>query len=409
MNMKKSICALMAGSMLMCTCAMAKDNIYAYNKFISTILGPQNGYCDFAASFAGHETEYADVNDYFTGLISAFYEDIDGDFDNELVTVDTRGVSVYQAEENGVVFLGSIDKDLIENYGDSYANVFTVKEGRKTYIGLEKYSKTMSSYSMYMYDLDPDTDEFKKVFDVSRESNEDGIEELVWAKDKTYYSFTNADGLQTSINPDNYSDCAAAASAALKIAAPAVKIDEKGMKNRVEGTIDGDDFRFYAGDAQLKTYIKATGLRFSEKPVVMFEDKSDIGTLSIKPDIVTVTLDGETLQFPTQDPMITEAGHTFVPMRTIFEALGAQVDWIDKDGVQKIIANTADVNISMTINSAEYFVNGESRTFEEPAQLMNDKTMVPLRAVSESFGCDVKWDGETKTVIIENNQEQSEE
>ena len=53
-----------------------------------------------------------------SGLISAFYDDIDMDFDNELITVESSGVSVYQGSENGVTFLGSIDTDLIANYGN---------------------------------------------------------------------------------------------------------------------------------------------------------------------------------------------------------------------------------------------------------------------------------------------------
>lgn len=170
MRLKKTVCAVLAAGMLLGTSALAKDNIYAYNKFISTVLGPQTGYCNFAASFAGHENEFDNVNDYFSGLISAFYDDIDGDFDNELVTVESRGVSVYQVEETGVVFLGSIDKELIANYGDSYANVFVVPEGRKKYIGLETYGKTANEYNMCLYDLDPDTDEFNKVLAITRES-----------------------------------------------------------------------------------------------------------------------------------------------------------------------------------------------------------------------------------------------
>ena len=83
MKLKKTVSAVLAGAMLLGTSAFAKDNIYAYNKFISTVIGPQVGYCDFAASFAGHENEYDNVNNYFSGLISAFYDDIDMDFDNE--------------------------------------------------------------------------------------------------------------------------------------------------------------------------------------------------------------------------------------------------------------------------------------------------------------------------------------
>ena len=215
MKLKKTVSAVLAGAMLLGTSAFAKDNIYAYNKFISTVIGPQVGYCDFAASFAGHENEYDNVNNYFSGLISAFYDDIDMDFDNELITVESSGVSVYQGGENGVTFLGSIDTDLIANYGNSYANVFTIPVGNKKYIGVETFSSVDTTYLLQMYMLDPDTDELQPKVKIEKTVNEDGREENVWANGKTYYSYTLGEGLQTVMNPDNYKDSVAAARAAL--------------------------------------------------------------------------------------------------------------------------------------------------------------------------------------------------
>lgn len=399
MKLKRSICAVLSGAMLLGTTALAKDNIYAYNKFISTIIGPQNGYCDFSASFAGHENDFDNVNDYFTGLIAAFYSDIDGDYDNELVTVDTHGVTVYQAEEKGVTFLGSVDIDLIGNFGDSHAYVFTVPaevtNNSKVYVGIEIQRKVENLYEMYLYDLNPETDEFKMIFSAKSESNEDGIEKNVWANNKTYYSYTNGGGIQSSINPENYENWDAAAWTALQNVSNLTS--ESGAKG--EGSFGYEALK--NNMTEKKASVKATGLRLTDKPIVVFEDNSQLAALAVKPDIVTVVIDGQTLQFPTQDPVIAGEGTTLVPMRTIFEALGADVDWKEENGVQTIIATTEDTTIHMTINSKEFFVNGVSKNLDVPAQLMNDKTMVPLRAISESLGCGVDWDQETKTVIIQ--------
>ena len=423
MKLKKTVSAVLAGAMLLGTSAFAKDNIYAYNKFISTVIGPQVGYCDFAASFAGHENEYDNVNNYFSGLISAFYDDIDMDFDNELITVESSGVSVYQGSENGVTFLGSIDTDLIANYGNSYANVFTIPVGNKKYIGVETFSSVDTTYLLQMYMLNPDTDELQPKVKIEKTVNEDGREENVWANGKTYYSYTLGEGLQTVMNPDNYKDSVAAARAALTESnIPAFVAsydrmwfgdDKNNTDNLTQNQIsnrdnlkDQDDFRIshIESNASQKTYIRAKGVRFDEKPIVLFEDYSSLSELSKKPDIVTVVLDGQTLQFPTQDPVIKNDS-TLVPMRTIFEALNAEVEWVDENGVQQIIAKTADKTITMTINSKEFYVNGEKQPeLNEPAQLMNDKTMVPLRAVSESLDCTVEWDQETKTVIIQSKK-----
>ena len=402
MNIKKTVSAALAGAMLLTATAQAKDNIYAYNKFISTTLGPQIGYCDFAASFAGHENEYDNVNDYFSGLISAFYGDIDADYDNELITVDTQGVTVYQVEEKGIVFLGSANHELIANYGDSYANVFTVSAGLKQYIGIERYGKTANAYDMNIYELNPETDEFSEIFDIHCEDNEDGSEEKVWAGGKTYYSATVGGGVSTSINPDGYTGCAEAAVTALSVIAPDMKIEASEWKERMTGNVGEEEYKLTVSGISGKTYVKATGLRFNETPVVMFEDNSLLEELKVKPDIVTVTVDGSTLQFPLQEPIIIE-GRTLVPMRTIFEALGADVQWIDENGVQSIIASTEKTTINMTINSDKFYVNGEEKTLDVPAQLINDKTLVPIRAISESLGCSVDWVAETKTVVIKSS------
>ena len=400
--MKKAVSAVAACAVLFGSAAYAKDNIYAYNKFISTILGQQLGYCDFAASFAGHENEYNNVNDYFSGLISAFYDDIDADYDNELVTVDTQGVSVYQVEENGVVFLGSANHELIANFGDSYANVFTVPEGLKKYVGIERYGKTANTYDMNIYELNPDTDELSEVFDIHREDNEDGVEEKVWAGGKTYYSVTVGGGVTTSMNSDGYTDIADAAMQAMADVVPNMEMAKSELNARITGNTAEGQYKLTASGITGKTYVRATGVRFAEKPIVMFEDRSQLEELKVKPDIVTVTVDGNTLQFPLQDPIIID-GRTLVPMRTIFEALGAEVQWIDENGVKSIIATTEDTTINMTIDSDKFYVNGEEKTLDVPAQLINDKTLVPIRAVSESLGCSADWEDETKTVIIKSN------
>lgn len=399
MNIKRTACACLAAMTLFGTAAMAKDNIYAYNKFVSTTLATQTGYCDFGASFAGKEVDFANVNDYFTGLISAFYDDIDGDLNNELITVESNLITVYRAGETSVITLGSVDKELIANFGDSYANVFLVNEGRKKYIGVETYGTVVNSYSMNLYDLNPDTDEFKKILSIEKESNEDGTEEKVWAKDKTYYSYSNGEGIVAVINPDNYDSCATAAEAALRDTVPQMVLSQN-MKDRMEGaSYNGDSFRLneVASNAEMKTYIRATGVRFADRPVVRFEDYSNINELKVKPDIVTVTVDGTAVQFLNQDPVIVD-GRTLVPARGVFEALGAMVEW--KGETKQISVTTEDTTVVLTLNSKEYNVNGDLRQLDVPAQLMNDRTMIPLRAIGEALGCKVEWADETKTAVI---------
>ena len=122
-------------------------------------------------------------------------------------------------------------------------------------------------------------------------------------------------------------------------------------------------------------------------------------------DKITVTIDGEVLEFVDQSAQIIN-NRTLVPMRAIFEKLGASVQWLHE--YRMVVADTALINITMKIDEATYYVNGEAKTLDVPAQILNDRTMIPARAVAESLGCKVEWNQETKTVIITTKDHEKE-
>jgi hypothetical protein len=117
---------------------------------------------------------------------------------------------------------------------------------------------------------------------------------------------------------------------------------------------------------------------------------------AITPGRIKVTLNGAEIDF--DQPPIIENGRTLVPLRAIFEALGAKVDW--SQSAQTVTATKGDVTVSLKIGSNILTKNGESITLDVPAQLLNGRTLVPARAVAEAFGAKVDWDGKTRTVII---------
>jgi len=111
---------------------------------------------------------------------------------------------------------------------------------------------------------------------------------------------------------------------------------------------------------------------------------------------ISVHLEGEPLVFDVPPQLIN--GRTMVPMRTIFEALGAQVNW--HAASQTATGTRDDTEISLTIGSSSAIVNERTVTIDQPSVVINGRTLVPVRFIAESFGVNVDWDAATRTVTI---------
>ena len=89
---------------------------------------------------------------------------------------------------------------------------------------------------------------------------------------------------------------------------------------------------------------------------------------------------------------------TLVPLRSIFEELGATVQW--DQATQTITATQGKRVIKLTVGSRHTNVNGQHVVIDVPAQVNNGRTLVPLRFVSEAMGASVTWDNKTKKATI---------
>ena len=96
-------------------------------------------------------------------------------------------------------------------------------------------------------------------------------------------------------------------------------------------------------------------------------------------------------------PYITNE-RTLVPIRFVAENLGAEVLW--EEGWKYCIIKKDDKEIKINFNSAELEVTGEKTVFDAPVELKFDRTMVPLRFVSEQLGCDVYWNDRNRAVVL---------
>ncbi|MGQ9557508.1 MAG: stalk domain-containing protein [Desulfurispora sp.] len=113
--------------------------------------------------------------------------------------------------------------------------------------------------------------------------------------------------------------------------------------------------------------------------------------------IPVVKFAGQEMKFDV--PPMIENDRTLVPLRAIFEALGAKVDW--EEATQTVTATKDDVVIKLTIGSNKASKNGQEVVLDVPAKKVNNRTLVPLRFVSEALGAKVGWDAATFTVSID--------
>ncbi len=93
-----------------------------------------------------------------------------------------------------------------------------------------------------------------------------------------------------------------------------------------------------------------------------------------------------------------ENDRTLVPMRGVFEALGATVEW--DDSTKTVTAVKDDITVTLQIGSNILYKNSQAVEIDVPAKIENSSTLVPLRAVSEAFDCKVEWDGTDRVVNI---------
>ncbi len=113
---------------------------------------------------------------------------------------------------------------------------------------------------------------------------------------------------------------------------------------------------------------------------------------------IRVSLNEQPMNFDDVPQIIED--RTFVPMRALLEALGAQVDWDSAN--RQAIGVTSSMKLQMIIGSPQAYINGAAFPLEDrdKARLLNDRTYLPLRFVSEGMGYDVEWVGETRTILI---------
>lgn len=118
-----------------------------------------------------------------------------------------------------------------------------------------------------------------------------------------------------------------------------------------------------------------------------------------EPANVKIFVDQNKLSFE-QEPVIID-GTTLVPLRAIFEPLGASVQW--NQDLQAVTAEKDSIIIILQIGNQTAYKNYEPTSISVAPIIVNGSTMIPARFVAEAFGASVNWNDSTRTIIITEN------
>ena len=116
-------------------------------------------------------------------------------------------------------------------------------------------------------------------------------------------------------------------------------------------------------------------------------------------DVVSVTVDNVAVEFD-QNPIIID-GHTLVPVRAVFEQAGATVSW--DQPTQTATITKDEYIVTIKYGESVMYKNGQPIALEQPADVINNRTMIPVRAIAEAMDFAVTWDGHHSLILISTN------
>lgn len=160
----------------------------------------------------------------------------------------------------------------------------------------------------------------------------------------------------------------------------------------------------YSGNISGSEYVNSCNLwkdklvLWTRKRLVEYDmaDIEDVLNEKCPSDTPYIEFDGNILGFDV--PPIIEDSSTLVPMRFLFEQMGADVEWDSE--TQTATATIENKAVTFSIDNVNARINNKPAKMDVPARLVNGKTMVPLRFLSENMGYDVDWDTDSRTAIV---------
>lgn len=112
---------------------------------------------------------------------------------------------------------------------------------------------------------------------------------------------------------------------------------------------------------------------------------------------ITIKIDGMKMT-PKDMPAVAIDGRTMLPMRQIAQELGCEVVW--NEAAQQVYVVNDDYTLVFEINKNIGFKNGKEFTMDVPPMIVNDRTMLPVRALATALDLEITWDDPSRTVSI---------
>ncbi|MBR2566129.1 MAG: CotH kinase family protein [Paenibacillus sp.] len=125
--------------------------------------------------------------------------------------------------------------------------------------------------------------------------------------------------------------------------------------------------------------------------------ETDTESTVSKDTAIAVTLNGNRLTFPDQSPLMQD-GRVMIPLNALLEALGAEVEWDKKTKTVTAVLN--DQTFVLQIGSSAATVNGETLQMDTPSIIQNNRTLVPVRFISEGLSLKVDWNSNNALVSL---------
>lgn len=315
---------------------------------------------------------------------------------------------VHNIADNKTVFENeSVDVEKIETY---YGKLFTVKKRNGTSALYSADGQKLVDFGKWDY-IYPSSVSNNIVVSVNNKYGvadysgklhlplEYGIKSVfVSAKNPMYYSVLSSDGKYVALTKNGTSVLVNLANLKLRNTLSAsILTGYKYHKNG--GTILDNNFTPVYSDESINYAGDCGSLDNGVIKQIYSGSPTTYGFLIFNDSGVKVELDGSRIEFDVLP--IIQNGRTLVPMRAIFEALGADVEWDGK--TQTVTAKNKDVTIKLQIGNNVLTKNGQNIQMDVSPKLVDGRTMVPVRAVSDSFNVSVDWDNYTRTVVLFTN------